>query len=114
MAGLTEDDIDSDAAQAVIKEAVAATMAGVEPAHIEIIAVCANKCDMSTCSDNDWNDAKCQSMGFAKADPDAATTARIILQRFFSRLDGRPAFHSHGLDFHSRVLLCHSMTGWRR
>ena len=24
---------------------------------------------------------------------------------------GRPAFHSHGLDFHSRVLLFHSMTG---
>ena len=28
---------------------------------------------------------------------------------------GRSAFHNHGLDFHSRVLLCASMTGrwWR-
>ena len=33
----------------------------------------------------------------------------VILQRTFSRL-GRPAaFHSHGLDFHSRALLCRSI-----
>ena len=25
---------------------------------------------------------------------------------------GRPAFHSYGLDFYSRVLLCRSMTGY--
>ena len=32
-----------------------------------------------------------------------------ILQRTF--LDWTRCFHSHGLDFHSRVLLCRSMTG---
>ena len=36
--------------------------------------------------------------------------ARQFLQSTFSRLD-RPAFHSYGLDVHSRVLLCGSMTG---
>ena len=39
--------------------------------------------------------------------------ARRDSAEHFSRT-GRSAFHSHGLDFHSRILLCHSMTGLRR
>ena len=35
----------------------------------------------------------------------------MILQRTFLPAIGCPAFHSHGLDFHSRVLLCRSLTG---
>ena len=34
----------------------------------------------------------------------------MILQRTFVSMEGT-VLHSHGLDFHSRVLLCHSMTG---
>ena len=36
----------------------------------------------------------------------------VILQRGLFAI-GRPAFHSYSLDFHSRVLLCTSMTGSR-